>query len=273
MCLLKVINMDFKMELSKRMGIIDSSLEHYLGVLKNEVQEDLYEAMTYSVFSGGKRLRSVILMEVFGMLGGEENRALPFACALEMIHAYSLIHDDLPAMDDDDMRRGKPTNHKVFGEGMAILAGDALLNRAYEIMADFCAENEGKHYLRAMSKIAKYAGSMGMVGGQALDIKLAGQRTDDKQLEFIYTKKTAKLFMAAFEGGALCADADLETLGIMEKIGLDFGFAFQALDDIDDNDPNAGRIAPPNMEGHISWIRDYEKGGFLADLIERIITQ
>jgi len=268
-----VTKVDFNTELIKRMENIDDALDVYMVALRDVVQGDLYEVMTYSVFSGGKRLRSVILMEVFQMLGGEDNSALPFACALELIHTYSLIHDDLPAMDNDDMRRGKPTSHKVFGEGMAILAGDALLNYAYELMSDFCAVIEGKYYLKAMNKIAKYAGSKGMVGGQSLDIKLAGQDVSREQLEFIYTNKTAKLFMAAFEVGALCADADPDVVNKVKQIGLDLGFAFQALDDIDDKDPNAGRISPPDMTDHINWIKNHPKGLFLADLIERIVTK
>ena len=262
--------MDFKAELENKIGFIDDVLRQYMDI---DMPEGLRKSMEYSLFSGGKRLRSVILLSVCEMLGGKLEDALPFACGLEMIHNYSLIHDDLPAMDDDDIRRGQPTNHKVFGEGMAILAGDALLNLAYEIMAGFCSQTEGVYFVKAMAKISQYAGASGMVGGQVVDIGLADKHVTNKQLEYIYTNKTSKLFMAAFGAGALCSGADPDIVGKMEQIGLDLGFAFQALDDIDDKDPNAGRIAPPDMTEHINWIKSHPKGLFLADLIERIVTK
>ncbi|MCL2855329.1 MAG: polyprenyl synthetase family protein [Defluviitaleaceae bacterium] len=261
--------MSFNAELTEKIEAVNNGLRKYMEL---DIPDDLRKAMEYSLFGGGKRLRSVILLSACKMLDGNPSHALPFACGLEMIHTYSLIHDDLPAMDDDDLRRGKPTNHKVFGEGMAILAGDALLNRAFEIMADFCVDNPHPNFLRAMAKIARNAGALGMVGGQAVDIKLAGEPTTHAQLEYIYKNKTAKLFMAAFGAGALCANADENTVDKMVKIGCDLGFAFQALDDIADKDPNAGKIAPPDMGGHLGWIKSQPKGDFLAALIERIVT-
>lgn len=262
--------MNFKIELKNKIQFIDDGLRHYMDI---DMPEDLRKSMEYSLFSGGKRLRSVILLSVCEMLEGKAEDALPFACALEMIHNYSLIHDDLPAMDDDDMRRGQPTNHKVFGEGLAILAGDALLNRAYEIMADFCLQKGDACFIQAMGKIASYSGASGMVGGQVVDIKLTDKPITDEQLEYIYTNKTSKLFMAAFGAGALCSHATPHNVNILEKIGLDLGFAFQALDDTADKNPNAGRIVPPDMTVHIGWIKSQPKGLFLADLIERIIAK
>jgi len=192
--------------------------------------------MEYSLFPGGKRLRPVILLATCEALGGRIEDALPFACALEMIHTYSLIHDDLPAMDDDDERRGKPSNHKVFGEATAILAGDALLNLAYETMSTFCASNTYPHFLKAMCIIAANSGFSGMVGGQALEFSLEGERATEAQIFEIYKNKTAKLFMAAFAAGAACADSPL--VGELEQIGHDFGIVFQITDDILDNDSN-----------------------------------
>jgi geranylgeranyl diphosphate synthase type II len=201
----------------------------------------LHEAMMYSLFPGGKRIRPLLLLTVCEMFGSAPSEALPFACALEMIHRYSLIHDDLPAMDNDDFRNSMPTNHKVFGEGMAILAGDGLLNRAYEVMAESClARSPNAHFLRAMAKIARYAGIAGMVGGQSLDIQLnhdvqsKGAMPTEVQLTTIYTGKTGKLFMAAFAAGALCAHQDDNTVSYMEGIGLKLGLAFQTKDDLED---------------------------------------
>ena len=163
--------MNFTDSLKTKINTIDIHLKSYLQqALDFGCPPVLHRAMSYSLFTGGKRLRPVILLGVSEILGGAEADALPFACALESIHTYSLIHDDLPAMDDDDFRRGKPTNHKVFGEGQAILAGDGLLNFAYEIMADFCIKNPLPNFLEAMGKIARHAGVLGMVGGQSLDI-------------------------------------------------------------------------------------------------------
>ncbi|MCL2753462.1 MAG: polyprenyl synthetase family protein, partial [Defluviitaleaceae bacterium] len=223
--------MGFGAELAEKIEIIDNEIKRYMDELN--CPSHLKEAMEYSLFTGGKRLRPVILLAVCEMLGGENEAALPFAVAVEMIHTYSLIHDDLPAMDNDDMRRGKPTSHKAFGEGMAILAGDALLNLAYEIMTDFCLLHEETNMLEAMSKIARYAGAGGMIGGQAVDIDVPNPTRE--QLAYIDANKTAKLFMAAFASGALCAFKGEDTVQQMENVGRNFGLAFQLLDDMADN--------------------------------------
>ncbi|MDR2183307.1 MAG: polyprenyl synthetase family protein [Clostridiales bacterium] len=220
--------MNFNTQLQEYIGLIDHELERHLQIAYPEV---IYEAARYSLFSGGKRIRPVILLGVCDMLGGRRTDALPFACALEMIHTYSLIHDDLPALDNDDSRRGKPTCHVAFGEAMALLAGDALLNRAYEIMSNFCIVNNNIHSLKCMAKIANYAGISGMIGGQVMDIRLENAPATAADIEYIYKNKTAKLFMAAFGCGALSAGRDNETVCLMENIGLDLGMAFQLKDD------------------------------------------
>jgi len=173
---------DFDKILQEYIRTLDQNLERYLQI---SYPPDLGAAMKYSVFPGGKRVRPVILLSVCQMFGGVQTNALPFACALEMIHTYSMIHDDLPAMDDDTLRRGRPTNHVVFGEAMAILAGDALLNRAFEVMSAHCAEHSQPHNLQAMSKIATYAGAEGMIGGQVMDMALEGGSAAAEQLEYV----------------------------------------------------------------------------------------
>lgn len=233
--------MDFQTELQEKIKIIDNGLRKYLQQLEGKCPSKLLEAMEYSLFPGGKRLRPVLLLAVCEALGGHAADALPFACALEMIHTYSLIHDDLPAMDDDDIRRGKPSNHKVFGEDIAVLAGDGLLNFAYEIMTTHCIENNNTQFLKAQRKIAESAGVMGMVGGQVLDMALARGKTPDDVMD-VYVKKTAKLFMAAFAAGAYIAGAADEVVENMEYNGKMLGISFQILDDFDDEN------LPPHLE-------------------------
>ncbi|MCL2575254.1 MAG: polyprenyl synthetase family protein [Defluviitaleaceae bacterium] len=269
--------MSFNVEMNEKIQKIENELKKYIDELNCPAQ--LKEAMEYSLFTGGKRLRPVILLAVCEMLGGEDEAALPFAAALEMIHTYSLIHDDLPAMDDDDMRRGKPTNHKVFGEGIAILSGDALLNYAYEIMADFCLLHEEANMLEAMSKIARYAGASGMIGGQVMDIDLSNPTRE--QLAYIDANKTAKLFMAAFAAGALCAFRDEDTVAKMENIGRNFGLAFQLLDDITDNSPSLSVWGKENAEKaliSLIWevtanLKEIEGSDFLIDLVSYVAAK
>jgi len=214
---------------AKKIDLINKGLTDYLNIA---YPKSICEAMRYSIFPGGKRIRPVILLAVCEALGGSDESALPFACALEMIHTYSLIHDDLPAMDNDDMRRGRPTNHIVYGEATAILAGDALLNLAYEIMAEHCMQNNVSHFLKAMSKIAKNAGIKGMIGGQVMDIALENTAATAAQIEYVYEYKTSKLFTAAFGSGALIANANCTDVLLLENIGHDLGIAFQLKDDL-----------------------------------------
>ena len=185
-------------------ALIDDALDKYLTPGENE---KIYEAMRYSIFAGGKRLRPVIMMMTAKMLGAEPKTVLPFACAMEMIHTYSLIHDDLPSMDNDDLRRGKPTNHKVFGEAVAILAGDALLTKAFETAASYTACGVcKKSVLRAIGILAKSAGADGMVAGQVIDIESSNE--DEELLKKLDSLKTGAIIRASGVIGAVLAGAD-----------------------------------------------------------------
>ena len=219
--------------------IINNRLYTYLDIKYPDI---ISEAMRYSVFAGGKRVRPALALLSTKALGSDFNKTIPFACALEMIHAYSLIHDDLPAMDNDDYRRGKLTNHKVFGEAIAILAGDALLNTAYEIMTDYALESVDINSLKAMSKIAKASGIDGMIGGQVVDILSDGKIIEKEILTYIHENKTAALIKAAMASGAIMAGADDEIVRQFELSGYYLGMAFQIKDDILDVEGNASEL-------------------------------
>ena len=214
--------------------------EAQYGAYKRQVEETLSaqamagapdrlrDAMRYSLLSGGKRLRGVLTLASCEMAGGKAEDALPFACAVEMIHAYSLIHDDLPAMDNDTLRRGKPTNHVVFGEAMAILAGDGLLTHAFEIMA---ASNH-PHAFRALGEIASAAGVGGMLGGQVLDVTNEGAAPEKTLVEEIQRGKTAALLTAPVTAGLILGGADEKQIEAGRAYGYHLGMAFQIVDDI-----------------------------------------
>lgn len=197
-----------------------------------EIPEKLREAMRYSLEAGGKRLRPVLLLAACDMAGGDTGDALPFACAMEMIHTYSLIHDDLPAMDNDDLRRGKPTNHKVFGEGMAVLAGDGLLNAAAELMAKAALRMGDLRGIRAMEIILRRAGVTGMVAGQAEDLTSEGRTPSEELVTYIHSHKTAELLEAPMEAGLTLAGADGEARRAARDYGYHLGLAFQMTDDL-----------------------------------------
>jgi geranylgeranyl diphosphate synthase type II len=207
-----------------------------------EIPERLTEAMNYSLTAGGKRLRPVMLLAACEMAGGDAENAMPFACALEMIHTYSLIHDDLPAMDDDDLRRGKPTNHKVFGEGIAVLAGDGLLNAAGEVMARAAAVTGSMRAVRAMEIILRHAGVAGMIAGQTLDLLAEGKEAREDVLRYIHAHKTADLLEAPMEAGLTLAGADAETVRTGGRYAHHLGLAFQMTDDLLDVTGDAARL-------------------------------
>ena len=193
----------------------------------------LLEAMRYSLLAGGKRLRPVLALAACEAVGGALETALPFACAIEMIHTYSLIHDDLPCMDDDDLRRGRPTNHKVFGEAIATLAGDALLTDAFKLAATTAASGcSAQAVLDTIAELADAAGSAGMVGGQVIDLLGEGQTLRLDQLEYLHSKKTGALFVAAVCGGARLAGASAAQLNSMREYAQALGLAFQVVDDL-----------------------------------------
>ncbi|MDO4288068.1 MAG: polyprenyl synthetase family protein [Eubacterium sp.] len=225
---------DFKGELEQRTEHIDAALNACFEK-KFEAPDNIVSAMKYSLFAGGKRLRPVLMMEACRCFGGDEAAVVPLACAIEMIHTYSLIHDDLPAMDNDDLRRGKPTNHKVYGENMAILAGDALLNYAMEIAVDgmpFDTLEHARIYGRAFRVLAEAAGVNGMIGGQTGDILSENMEINEEQLFYIHAHKTGALLKAAILCGALVGGADAESLRALERYSEKIGLAFQIVDDM-----------------------------------------
>jgi len=194
----------------------------------------LHEAMRHSLFAGGKRFRPILAVAACETVGGKRESVIPFATAIEMIHTYTLIHDDLPAMDDDDLRRGVPTCHKKYGEAAAILAGDALLTLAFEILAD-TARFPGVSadtLLKVARETAIAVGSTGTVGGQMVDIEMAGKEPDMATLEYIHTHKTGKLIVASVRGGAALAAAAADHLAALTEYGRSIGLAFQIVDDL-----------------------------------------
>ena len=212
-----------------------SLVDHALGPMLESlgvIPDRLLEAMKYSLEAGGKRLRPVMLLAACEMAGGNTESALPFACALEMIHTYSLIHDDLPAMDNDDLRRGKPTNHKVFGEDLAILAGDGLLNAAAELMARTALRMADSRGIRALEIILRHAGVTGMIAGQTRDVLSEGETPREDLVAYIHSHKTADLLEAPMEAGFALAGADEDQIRAGQAYGLHFGLAFQMTDDL-----------------------------------------
>jgi len=211
---------------------VDGALERLLPP-ETEEPRAVHRAMRYSVFAGGKRFRPALVLLGARSAGGDEEGAVPAACAVEMIHTYSLIHDDLPAMDDDDMRRGKPSCHAVFGEAHAILAGDALHTLAFGILASF---PDPARAARLVSETAKACGTFGMVGGQAADLEAEGQPPDGAVVEGIHRRKTGALVVASLRLGAIGAGADAAVLARLTEYGERLGLAFQIVDDVLDEE-------------------------------------
>jgi geranylgeranyl diphosphate synthase type II len=222
----------FLKELEVRRSYIEEHLKIQLETLEGNVPDALYRSMEYSLLAGGKRIRPILLMEVASLQSSESNAALPLALAMEMIHTYSLIHDDLPAMDNDALRRGRPTNHVVFGEQVAILAGDGLLNFAYETMLSSIPDHPEGPYLQAMQILAQAAGPLGMVGGQVDDIHNDGPIQEIHVLESINRRKTGALIRAAVLAGATMAGVNPHGLEQLAQYSEHLGLAFQIVDDI-----------------------------------------
>lgn len=225
-----------KEEIKKATDLIDGELKK---VLNNKIEDYkiLFEAINYSLFTGGKRLRPILLVKSFEIFSDQVKEALPFAIAIEMIHTYSLIHDDLPSMDDDDFRRGKPSNHKVYGEAMAILSGNGLLNLAFETMSKHTLERsktleDYRKNIRAMEEISTYSGIYGMIGGQVLDLMASSSKTSEDQIIFMYENKTAALIQAALVAGAILGGARDTEVEKIRKFGYNLGLAYQIKDDI-----------------------------------------
>ena len=223
--------MDIKEYLRAKREIVEKALDLYLP--GDDVEPKIvHEAMRYSVFAGGKRIRPILVIASAEAVGGNEETVLPAACALEMIHTYSLIHDDLPAMDNDDYRRGKPTNHKVFGEAVAILAGDALLTHAFGVITRCSGKVDDNRIIMVIRELSEAAGSTGMVGGQVVDILSEGREINHEELLFIHRHKTGCLFRAALRTGAILSGANDDQLEALTAYAEHLGLAFQIIDDV-----------------------------------------
>ena len=235
--------MNFKEKQQSYANIVNEFLENYLKE-NDSLEKSIYSAMRYSLLAGGKRLRPVLALAVGEMLGGKIDEILPYACAIEMIHTYSLIHDDLPAMDNDDYRRGKLTNHKKYGEALAILAGDGLLNLAFELMLESTANNgEDLHQkVKAMSYIAKSSGIQGMIAGQVIDTESEGKEIPYETLEYMHKCKTGALIKAPVLASAIICNASDEEYSSLEEYAGNLGLAFQIKDDILDVDGSTEKL-------------------------------
>lgn len=225
---------------------IEEILKSYLPE-QNGYQKIIMDAMEYSLMAGGKRLRPMLMQETYRLFGGTEKVIEPFMAAQEMIHTYSLVHDDLPAMDDDELRRGRKTTHVVYGEDMGILAGDALLNYAFETAAAAFEEYPEKALQigKAMKILGNKAGIYGMLGGQVVDVQETGHALDKDVLDFIYALKTGALLESSMMIGATLADADEESIALIEKVASKVGLAFQVQDDILDVTSTAEVLGKP----------------------------
>ena len=292
--------MNFKDEYQKRIKYIESVLTKYLPKQEG-YQKIIMEAMEYSLMAGGKRLRPMLMLETFHLFGGEGEIIEPFMAAIEMIHTYSLVHDDLPAMDNDEYRRGRKTTHVVYGEEMGTLAGDALLNYAFETAcrAFDIAPDNSRRIGKALKILSGKAGIYGMIGGQVVDVKESGHSLTGDMLDFIYRLKTSALIESSMMIGAALAGAEPEEISRMEKIARGIGLAFQIQDDIldvtsttevlgkpvhsDEKNEKTTYVTWKGLEGareEVSRMTDEavcelhvirEDGGFLEELLKSLV--
>ncbi len=232
--------------LNEQTSFVEQALNQILST-QWHIPQLLRESMHYSLMAGGKRLRPILVIAAAEALGGSRQSALPVACAIEMIHTYSLIHDDLPAMDNDDYRRGKLTNHKVYGDAMAILAGDALLTHAFYMITQLRKEThlDSEHILAIVEELSIYAGAKGMIGGQAADILAEQGLTKLEELEYIHTHKTSDLIVFSLRAGGRIAGATSEQLDALTLFGSCIGLAFQIQDDILDLTGDEVKLGKP----------------------------
>lgn len=251
-----------KLTMNEFIEIVNKKLDEYLII---QYPEDLFKSMRYTVLLPGKRLRPVMCLETCQMLGGDFQDAIPTACAIEMLHSQTLIHDDLPCMDNDDFRRGQPTNHKKFGESTAVLAGDALLTFAPQIILKFSQNLTPETQLKILNEYVQYAGAYGVIAGQVVDIESEGgkiQSNKEETLKYIHIHKTSDLFKLSIRTGAIIAGADTEKLSILTNFAEKLGLAFQIADDILDEtatfetlgktpgkDKNAGKLTYVSLHG------------------------
>ena len=235
--------MKLKEYLDEKRTAVEKALDSFLPQTPGPAEE-LYNAMRYSLFAGGKRIRPILCIAAAESVGGNQGDVMPVACAFEMIHTYSLIHDDLPAMDDDELRRGKPTNHMVYGEAIAILAGDGLLTEAFRVMAspDLLARAGAERFGRVLEMVASSAGARGMVLGQALDIRAEGKIIDTPRMELIHEHKTGALLRASVAAGAILGNGTEKEIEQLDKYGKCIGLTFQISDDILDIEGSAKEL-------------------------------
>jgi geranylgeranyl diphosphate synthase type II len=224
------MSFDLDAYMKERLAAVDAALDVFLPP-ETQRPETLHKAMRYSVFAGGKRLRPILVMAGAEAVGGSAEQVMPTACAMELIHTYSLVHDDLPAMDNDDFRRGVPTNHKVFGEATAILAGDALLTLAFRLVADNLRQTNPSA-LEVVVDVADAAGHGGMVAGQVADLEAEGRQVGAETVDYIHAHKTGALIRASLRVGARLCGATPEQVHALSVAGADLGLAFQIVDDI-----------------------------------------
>ena len=229
------IELNIEDYLKEKKRMVDDALDRYLPP-EGKFPPQIYRAMRYSIFAGGKRLRPILVIAGAEVVGGSGKDTLPVACAIELIHTYSLIHDDLPAMDDDDYRRGKASSHRAFGEGLAILTGDALLTEAFQLMTN---QNLMNHFdtnkmIKIVNEVANATGHAGMIGGQVLDLNSEGKDVEIPTLEYIHTHKTGSLITVSVRVGAQLGGGSPEEIDLLSKYGENIGLAFQIMDDIAD---------------------------------------
>lgn len=235
------------LEFERRLAGDQKRIEEALGAIFREDDRyaDLQEAMEYSLMAGGKRVRPVLTLECCRLCGGDPERALPFACGVEMVHTYSLIHDDLPCMDDDDLRRGKPTNHKIYGEATAVLAGDALLTAAFETALEQSSGVPSDRLVAAAACLAHAAGARGMVGGQSLDMAAEGRAVTRRDVEDLQKLKTGALLSAAAEMGCVIAGGGTDDRTAVRRYAQKLGLAFQVRDDMLDVEGDERTLGKP----------------------------
>lgn len=250
------------MQINDYIDLVNDKLDEFIPI---EYPEDIFKSMKYTVTLPGKRLRPVLCLETCRMLGGDIEKAIPTACAIEMLHAQTLIHDDLPCMDNDDYRRGKLTNHKVFGEAIAVLAGDALLTYAPQIITKYSKDLTPSTLIRVLNEYFQYAGARGVIAGQVVDIESENiELPDDKKAEilhFLHIHKTSDLFQLAMRTGAIIANADDEKIQAVTEFAKTFGLAFQIADDILDEistfEQMGKTLGKDKEEGKLTYVSLY----------------
>ncbi len=225
---------DLKAYLAEKRCCVDEALERFFPA-STGLEKTVVEAARYSLFAGGKRLRPILCLAAADVAGGSPEAAMPAACALEMVHTYSLIHDDLPAMDNDDFRRGRPTNHRVYGEAVAILAGDLLLTEAFGLLASSHGQDDAvpaERKLQAVAILARASGAQGMIGGQVIDLESETRDVDLATVEYMHIRKTGALICASLEIGAVLSGASSDLTEALGRYGRHLGLAFQITDDL-----------------------------------------